>query len=76
MGIETRRVFVCDRCGSEAVAPDSVELFDLSGSGRGWCRIGGDEILCPECSKEYDLIISRHKVELADFMHGADSQGA
>lgn len=70
MGLVTKKVLQCDRCGTSVpVAADAV-AFDVASGLDGWRRIDGDRFLCPDCSPGYDLLLARHKVELEDYIGG------
>lgn len=70
MGIVTKTIIQCDRCGSSVPVPSGSVPFDVADGMDGWVRVSGDRFLCPECSPGYDLLRARHKVELEDYIAG------
>lgn len=72
MPLVTKKMLVCDRCGASVSVNDDSASFDIARAYPAWTRISGDRFLCPACSPGYELLISRHRVELDDYITGAD----
>lgn len=68
MGLVTKKVLECDRCGASVPVPEGAKAFDVADGMPGWARVSGDRFLCPDCSPGYDLLLARHKVELEDYI--------
>lgn len=71
MGFVTTKTLVCDRCGYSVPATDKMlSSLDFKHDYPGWTQVGRDRALCPDCAPGYDLLLSRHKVELEDYIQG------
>lgn len=75
MPLVTKTMLVCDRCGSSVPVGDNAMPLDVAEGLPGWTRVSGDRFLCPECSPGHELLVSRHRLELENYITGADSNG-
>ena len=72
MPLATRKMLVCDRCGESLEVPEAAAESDVASGHPGWLRVRGDAFLCPRCSPGYETLAARHRVELEDYIDGAD----
>lgn len=72
MGLETKTLLRCDRCGRvvELVGPTS--LPDAATERRGWTRVDDRRALCPDCSPGYETIVARNRVAVEDYVSGRE----
>lgn len=72
MGLVTKKVLVCDRCGASADVEEGFHSISVDSLPDGWHGIGRDRVLCHECHPGYELFLARHKVEIEDYISNAD----
>lgn len=72
MPLVTRKMLVCDRCGEALEVPETAAELDVADGRIGWALVRGDGFLCPRCSPGYETLVARHRVELEDYVDGAD----
>ncbi|EGX70619.1 hypothetical protein [Collinsella tanakaei] len=70
MGLETKKILVCDRCGESVEVDGDAAEFELARSLPDWIRLEGGRALCPRCRERYELILARHRVEIDDYLNG------
>lgn len=68
MGLVTKNILVCDRCGASVEACEGFTSLATGEMQDGWHRIDRERVLCPECFPGYELLKARHKVELEDYV--------
>lgn len=73
MGLQTKHVLVCDRCGAEQPAEPRwgsslADALDAAAkAGHDWLKADDRRVLCPDCKPAYEAMLAEHERDVAEF---------
>ncbi|MDO4428554.1 MAG: hypothetical protein Q4B91_03485 [Atopobiaceae bacterium] len=70
MSLMIQRYMVCDRCHRDIEVPVGVSFDEAARTRAGWKILDGERALCPDCSRGYETLLARHRVEEEDYVTG------